>query len=85
MTFQLNGEAQTAQEAPTVLNLLERFDLPTSAKGLNVTDILNGMSLDKKVQSGSNRWVMLEEVGRSVVRTDVPEELVEKTVRDLVS
>jgi len=63
--------------------LLERFNLPTSAKGLNVTDILNGMSLDKKVQSGSKRWVMLEEVGRSVVRTDVPEELVEKTIRDL--
>jgi 3-dehydroquinate synthase len=66
-------------------HLLERFSLPTSAKGLNVSDILGAMSLDKKVQSGSKRWVMLEEVGRSVVRTDVPEELVEKTVRDLVA
>jgi 3-dehydroquinate synthase len=64
--------------------LLERFNLPTSAKGLNVSDILGAMSLDKKVQSGSKRWVMLEEVGRSVVRNDVPEELVEKTIRDLV-
>ena len=66
-------------------HLLERFNLPTSAKGLDVNAILQGMSLDKKVQSGSKRWVMLEEVGRSVVRTDVPEELVEKTVRELVS
>ncbi|MCH8891979.1 MAG: 3-dehydroquinate synthase [Chloroflexi bacterium] len=65
--------------------LLERFNLPTSAKGLDVADILNGMSLDKKIQDGSKRWVMLEEVGRSVVRSDVPEELVEKTVRELVS
>ncbi|MQG64525.1 MAG: 3-dehydroquinate synthase, partial [SAR202 cluster bacterium] len=64
--------------------LLERFNLPTSAKGVNVIDILNGMSLDKKSQGGSNRWVMLEEVGRSVVRSDVPKELVEKTVRELV-
>jgi 3-dehydroquinate synthetase len=64
--------------------LLERFNLPTSAKGVNVTDILNGMSLDKKSQGGSNRWVMLEEVGLSVVRSDVPKELVEKTVRELV-
>ncbi|MCS5668267.1 MAG: 3-dehydroquinate synthase [Dehalococcoidia bacterium] len=64
--------------------LLERFNLPTSAKGVNVDSILKGMSLDKKVQGGSKRWVMLEEVGRSVVRTDVPEELVERTVRDLV-
>ena len=65
--------------------LLDRFNLPTSAKGVNVDDILKGMSLDKKVQDGSKRWVMLEEVGRSVVRTDVPEELVQKTVRELVS
>ena len=64
--------------------LLERFNLPTSAKGVNVIDMLNGMSLDKKSQGGSNRWVMLEEVGRSVVRSDVPKELVEKTVRELV-
>jgi 3-dehydroquinate synthetase len=42
------------------------------------------MSLDKKSQGGSNRWVMLEEVGLSVVRSDVPKELVEKTVRELV-
>ena len=65
--------------------LLERFNLPTSAKGVAVDDILNAMSLDKKSQGGSNRWVMLEEVGRSVVRSDVPKELVEKTVRELVS
>ena len=65
--------------------LLERFNLPTSAKGVSVTDILDGMSLDKKSQGGANRWVMLEEVGRSVVRSDVPKELVEKTVRELVS
>ena len=65
--------------------LLDRFNLPTSAKGVNVDDILKGMSLDKKVQGGSKRWVMLEEVGRAVVRSDVPEELVQKTVRELVS
>ncbi|MQG34574.1 MAG: 3-dehydroquinate synthase, partial [SAR202 cluster bacterium] len=63
--------------------LLERFSLPTAAKGVPVEDILNGMSLDKKSQGGSNRWVMLEDVGRAVVRSDVPRELVEKTVRDL--
>ena len=59
-------------------------DIDTSKLAGKVT-LPEGMSLDKKVQSGSKRWVMLEEVGRSVVRTDVPEELVEKTVRDLVS
>ena len=52
--------------------LLERFSLPITAPGVPAEDVLTAMSLDKKVQSGTNRWVMLEDVGRSVVRQDVP-------------
>jgi 3-dehydroquinate synthetase len=48
-----------------------------------VDDIRRAMALDKKVQSGTNRWVMLEDVGRAVVRQDVPWELVEQTLQDL--
>ncbi len=63
--------------------LLNRFNLPTSASGVKAPDVLRAMSLDKKTESGSNRWVMLEEVGKAVVRNDVPTELVERTVREL--
>jgi len=73
--------------SPAVLyrpqRLLERVSLPIRAPGVPAEDVLRAMSLDKKVQSGTNRWVMLEDVGRSVVRQDVPWELVERTVRDL--
>ena len=64
--------------------LLQRFNLPTTAPGVPVDDIRRAMSLDKKVADGANRWVMLEDVGRAVVRRDVPVELVDKTVRELV-
>ena len=85
------GAARIASEmgllSPAVVDrqqrLLERFNLPISAPGVPAEDVLTAMSLDKKVQSGTNRWVMLEDVGRSVVRQDVPWELVERTVRDL--
>ncbi len=85
------GAARMAAEmglmSPTIVDrqqrLLERFNLPISAPGVPAEDVLTAMSLDKKVQSGTNRWVMLEDVGRSVVRQDVPWELVERTVRDL--
>ena len=43
------------------------------------------MSLDKKTEGGANRWVMLESVGKAVVRGDVPRTLVEEAVWDLVS
>ena len=85
------GAARMAAEmgmmSPSIVDrqqrLLERFSLPISAPGVPAEDVLTAMSLDKKVQSGTNRWVMLEDVGRSVVRQDVPWELVERTVRDL--
>jgi 3-dehydroquinate synthase len=64
--------------------LVERFNLPITARGVAADSVLQAMSLDKKVQSGTNRWVMLEDAGRAVVRQDVPWELVERTVRELV-
>ena len=63
--------------------LLERFSLPVNAPGVPADDVLRAMSLDKKVQSGTNRWVMLQDAGQAVVRQDVPWELVERTVREL--
>ena len=63
--------------------LLRRFNLPVTAPGVPPENVLQAMSLDKKVQSGTNRWVMLEAAGRSVVRQDVPWQLVERTVREL--
>ena len=65
--------------------LLERFNLPIQATGVSVDQVLQAMSLDKKTAGGANRWVMLEDVGKAVVRSDVPRELVEATVRKLAS
>ncbi len=64
--------------------LLRRFNLPVTASGAPVDGVLRAMSLDKKTEGGVNRWVLLEGVGKAVVRHDVPRDLVEETVRDLV-
>ena len=87
------GAARMAREigllAPEVVDrlqsLLERFNLPIAAHGVDVDRVLGAMSLDKKNQGGSNRWVMLEDVGSAVVRSDIPRELVERTVRELAA
>jgi 3-dehydroquinate synthase len=63
--------------------LLQRFNLPIKAVGIPVDDIRLAMSLDKKVQSGTNRWVMLESVGTAVVRQDIPWDIVEDTLMHL--
>ncbi len=58
--------------------------IPIRAEGAPLDAIRQAMSLDKKTEGGANRWVMLEDVGRATVRRDVPTELVEETLQDLV-
>ena len=57
--------------------LLQRFKLPTSFPGADRDAVRAAMSVDKKTSSGAIRWVLLEGVGRSVTRNDVPSEIVE--------
>ncbi len=63
--------------------VLERFSLPTSAPDVEPQRVFKAMSLDKKTEGGSIKWVLLEGVGKAVVRRDVPAELVEETVYSL--
>jgi hypothetical protein len=41
--------------------------------------------MDKKIVAGGQRWVLLEDVGRPVVRSDVPREVVESVLDDLLA
>ncbi|MCK9495383.1 MAG: 3-dehydroquinate synthase [Dehalococcoidia bacterium] len=65
-------------------DLLRAFGLPLVAPGLNVTVIMDAMQRDKKVVQGKQRFVLLEEVGRTTVRGDVPADLVQRAVTSLV-
>jgi shikimate kinase/3-dehydroquinate synthase len=66
--------------------LLERAGLPARVPaGLDRRRILDAMAMDKKVVGGAQRWVLLEDVGRAVVRDDVPPALVESVLDDMLS
>jgi len=56
--------------------LLEILGLPTRCTGVDRQAVLAAMKLDKKVQKKATRWVLLEGLGRAVVRQDVPHKLV---------
>jgi len=57
--------------------VLERYELPTRADGLDRAALLAAVALDKKVQGKRVRWVLLEGIGRPVLRDDVPDEVVQ--------
>ena len=64
--------------------LLERFGLPTTCSDVSLDAILNAMSLDKKVKEKSIQWVLLESIGKTTFRDDVPQKEVQSVIKKLV-
>lgn len=65
-------------------SLLLKFSLPVPCPDVALETVLKAIELDKKVQKKAIRWVLLENIGRAVVRGDVPEAMVRETTVDLV-
>ncbi len=66
--------------------VLKRFGLPTRApEGIHTQQVLDAIALDKKVAKGSVRWVLLEDIGRPVLRSDVPPELVREVLQTVLT
>ena len=68
----INDDLVARQDA-----LLRRFNLPTSHPGADRDAVRAAMSVDKKTSAGSIRWVLLDGLGSSLTRNDVPAEIVE--------
>ena len=64
--------------------LLQRFNLPLKAKGLDAERIFSAMAMDKKSVGGAIRWVLLERVGKAATSRDVPLEQVREVVEGLL-
>lgn len=64
--------------------LLGEVGLPAKAKGLNPEDIIEALSLDKKVREGKIAFVLPERIGQVFLTTDVPHRLLEETIKELV-
>jgi 3-dehydroquinate synthase len=68
------------------LRLLERSGLPLKPPpGLDRERIRTALSLDKKVVAGGQRWVLLEEIGKPIVRDNVPASVVEAVLDDFLA
>jgi len=74
-----------AQDVARIRNLFERAGLPIVAPNLGAEKYLEWMGLDKKVEGGKMRFVLLREIGRAVVYGDVPEELLRQTLKACIN
>ena len=64
--------------------LLQKFGLPTSCNDVDLDRVLKAMELDKKVRKKAIRWVLLEGIGKVVVRDDVPQQIIIDVVKNLI-
>jgi len=69
--------------------LLQKFDLPTSLRAmrsnlkLSLAGITRAMELDKKVRGKAIRWVLLQGIGKVIIRSDVPQQDVLAVLQEL--
>lgn len=74
--------------SPAVLErqrrILELYGLPARAADLDRARIMDAILLDKKVQGKKVRWVLLEGIGRPVLRDDVPPEIIEAALDEVL-
>ena len=63
--------------------LLSRFGLPTRFPDVDREAVHVAMQVDKKVAAGAISWVLLHGVGRAVIRSDVPAELVGAALQEV--
>lgn len=74
----------SAQDVARIRNLLKQARLPVVAPDLGTGKYLELMELDKKVEDGKMRFVLLKSLGRAVVYGDVPPELLRQTLEACV-
>ena len=74
----------SSQDVIRIRKLFERARLPTVAPDLGVKKYLELMELDKKVEGGKMRFVLLKAIGKAVVAGDVPPELLQETLQACV-
>ena len=64
--------------------ILQEFGLPIDFSDLDLTEVTKAMELDKKVKYEAIRWVLLQNIGRAVIRGDVSQPDVQAVLRELI-
>jgi 3-dehydroquinate synthase len=64
--------------------IIGKFDLPATCTDINLDSVFRAMELDKKVKGAKIRWVLLSGIGQTVIRDNVPPEVIESVIRELL-
>jgi 3-dehydroquinate synthetase len=80
-TGRLSEGEMSRQEA-----LMAAFGLPSRPpEGIDIDAIRTTMSLDKKVESGRSRWVLLDRIGHAQLRGDIDQAIADGLLERFIS
>ncbi len=73
----------TGPDRQRIVAAIAGAGLPTGGVALGTNDIVESMAFDKKVRSGRVRFVLLNGIGRAIIRDDVPLQYIRDAVESL--
>jgi shikimate kinase/3-dehydroquinate synthase len=65
-------------------SILQKYGLPVRTRDVKETDVFTAMQVDKKTTDGAIRWVLLEDIGHPVIRSDVDVRMVASVLEELL-
>ncbi len=74
----LGKEAFDMQQA-----VIAKYDLPVQYTNVDPSAIHDAIALDKKNRHGKVRWILLEDIGKPRIESDVPQSLVRQVIHEI--
>jgi len=64
--------------------ILQKYQLPVKAPGLNAEKIFEAIKMDKKNSNGRVKWVLLKSIGESKIVQNVSDEIIMKSINKIL-
>jgi len=75
----ISGDIVEKQKA-----VLMKYGMPVDCMNVAAADVLKAIELDKKVKGKKVRWVLLNDIGSTIIRDDVPQKLIAEVIKDMI-
>ena len=65
-------------------NILEDYNLPTSAENIDKQKIFEAIKMDKKNVDGKVKWILLDALGKSKIVRGVDDKIVNEAINEVI-
>ncbi|MFC1709429.1 3-dehydroquinate synthase [Candidatus Omnitrophota bacterium] len=67
-------------ELNKIIALIKLYELPQRIKGISLNKIMDSLARDKKFVKAKNRFVLPKAIGKVIVKKNIPETIIKKTI-----